>query len=196
MKAAEKRRCEWCETNELYLAYHDTEWGVPLHDDRKLFELLTLEGAQAGLSWLTILKRRDGYREAFCGFDPVIVARFDDQKVTELLSCPAIIRNRLKVTSATQNARAVLKVQQEFGSFDGYVWQFVNNTPVQHRYVTLAEMPATDSVAKAMSKDMQSRGFAFVGATICYALMQACGMVNDHLITCFRHAEVQQTRFE
>ncbi len=192
MKENEKRRCEWCRNNDLYIAYHDGEWGAPLHDDRKLFEMLTLEGAQAGLSWLTILKKRDGYRKAFCGFDPRTVALFNDQNVVVLLDYPNIIHNKLKVLSVIKNARAVLAVQEEFGSFDAYVWRFVDNAPVQHSYTTLAEIPDTDAVAKAMSKDMQRWGFAFVGATICYAFMQACGMVNDHLITCFRYTEVQR----
>ncbi len=192
MKSVEIVRCGWCGDNELYMEYHDKEWGVPLHDDLELFELLTLEGAQAGLSWLTVLKRRDSYREAFDGFDPHRVAGFNEARTTGLLEDPGIIRNRLKVTSTIKNAKAVIILQDEFGSFDKYIWQFVNSKTRQHHIATLAEIPAVDDEAIRMSKDMKKRGFSFVGPTICYAFMQASGMVNDHLISCFRYPEVKR----
>ncbi len=176
--------------DELYAIYHDTEWGVPVHDDRKLFEFLLLEGAQAGLSWQTVLHRREGYRRAFADFDPAVVAEFDEAKVAELLQDPGIIRNRAKVYAAIGNARAFLKVQAEFGSFDRYLWQFVGGQPRQNSFGSLAEVPARTPESDAMSKDLIKRGFKFVGSTICYAYMQAVGMVNDHPVTCFRHAEV------
>jgi len=172
------------------VAYHDEEWGVPLHDDRRLFEFLILEGAQAGLSWRTILHKRDHYRKAFDGFDPKKVARYTDVKTKQLLSDPGIVRNRLKVAAAVRNARAFLEVQQAVGGFDRYLWQFVDGEPLQNRWSTLKDIPACTPVSDALSKDLKKRGFKFVGSTICYALMQATGMVNDHVVFCFRHAEL------
>jgi DNA-3-methyladenine glycosylase I len=179
-------RCAWA-TTELGVAYHDAEWGVPRHDDRVLFEFLILEGAQAGLSWETILRKREAYRAAFAGFDPAAVARFTARDVERLLGDEGIVRNRLKVQSAVANARAFLSVREEFGSFDAYVWRFVGGSPVQNRWRETKEVPARTSESDAMSKDLRSRGFNFVGSTICYAYMQAVGMVNDHLVSCFRH---------
>jgi DNA-3-methyladenine glycosylase I len=173
------------------IAYHDQEWGVPLHDDRALFEFLVLEGAQAGLSWLTILRKREGYRAAFAGFVPERVAAFDDRDVQRLLADPGIVRNRRKVEAAITNARAFLDVQQEFGSFDAYVWGFVGGAPIQNRWTSLAEIPARTPEAELLSRDLKGRGFRFVGPTICYAHMQATGMVNDHTVECFRWAELQ-----
>jgi len=183
-------RCSWCLGHAEYVSYHDEEWGVPVHDDRKLFEFLILEGAQAGLSWLTILRRREGYRRAFDDFDPEKVARYDDKKIAALLGDAGIIRNRLKVAGAVKNARAFLKVVEEFGSFDAYIWRFVDGRPIQNAWKRLEEIPAATPEATAMSKDLKKRGFTFVGPTICYAHMQATGMVNDHLTDCFRHAEL------
>jgi DNA-3-methyladenine glycosylase I len=172
------------------LAYHDEEWGVPAHDDRHLFEMLTLEGAQAGLSWKTILDKREGYRRVFAGFDPARVARFGAARVERSLTDPGIVRNRLKVESTVAYAAAVLVVQREVGSLDAYLWSFVGGAPIVHRYRTLAELPAETDASRAMSKDMKARGFRFVGPTVCYALMQATGMVNDHETGCFRHADL------
>lgn len=186
----EPKRCGWEGTDPLYVAYHDAEWGVPVHDDRLLFEFLILEGAQAGLSWLTILRKRDNYRRAFAGFDPERVARFDRRKIERLLADPGIVRNRLKVESAVSNARAFLAVQEEFGSFDAYQWRFVDGRPVRNRFRTLAEIPPRTAVSDAFSKDLGKRGFRFVGSTIVYAHMQAVGMVNDHLVGCFRHRQL------
>ncbi|MFQ5671380.1 MAG: DNA-3-methyladenine glycosylase I [Acidobacteriota bacterium] len=183
-------RCTWCGTDPLYIAYHDEEWGVPVHDDRKLFEFLVLEGAQAGLSWLTILRRREGYRKAFSGFDPRKVARYDKRKIERLLADPGIIRNRLKVRSAVSNARAFLQVQKEFGSFAGYQWQFTGGQPRINRRRRDADIPTWTAQSDAFSKDLKERGFSFVGSTIIYAHMQAVGMVNDHLTRCFRHREL------
>jgi DNA-3-methyladenine glycosylase I len=183
-------RCAWAGSDPLYRAYHDLEWGVPLHDDRLLFEFLTLEGAQAGLSWITILRKRDAYRLAFSGFDPEQVARFDETQLLQLLSNPAIVRNRLKISSTASNARAFLEVQNEFGSFDSYLWRFVDGAPLQNAWRTLSEVPASTPVSDALSRDLKRRGFRFVGSTICYALMQAVGMVNDHTTDCFRWAEL------
>jgi DNA-3-methyladenine glycosylase I len=183
------RRCDWA-SNERSIAYHDEEWGVPVHDDRTWFEFLILEGAQAGLSWDTILKRREGYRAAFDKFDPAAVARYDARKVEALLGDPGIIRNRLKVAAAVSNARAFLQVQHEIGSFDAYIWQFVDGRPIRNSWRSLQDVPASTAESNAMSKDMKRRGFTFVGTTICYAMMQATGMVNDHLVGCFRHAQV------
>ena len=180
----EQRRCGWAEHNELQRAYHDTEWGVPVHDDRRFFEFLILEGAQAGLAWDTILKKRDGYRAAFAGFDPVKVARFDAATVDKLIANPAIIRNRLKIESAISNARCFLAVQEQFGSFDSYVWQFVGGRPIVNQWRGMGEVPASTVHSDALSKDLKKRGFKFVGTTICYAFMQATGMVHDHLVTC------------
>lgn len=186
----EQPRCGWAEHNELQAAYHDSEWGVPVHDDRRFFEFLILEGAQAGLAWDTILKKRAGYREAFAGFDPVKVARFDAARVEKLLVNPEIVRNRLKIESAITNARHFLTVQEQFGSFDAYIWQFAGGKPIQNAWRGMGEVPASTVHSDAMSKDLKKRGFKFVGATICYAFMQATGMVNDHLASCFRHHEV------
>jgi DNA-3-methyladenine glycosylase I len=184
-------RCAWVpEGDELYVAYHDEEWGVPSRDSRHLFELLVLEGAQAGLSWLTILRRRDNYRRAFAGFDPEQVARFDRRRIQRLLADASIIRNRQKIESAVGNAKRFLAVQEEFGSFDAYIWRFVDGKPTQNRWRRLADLPAKTPASVALSKDLVKRGFRFVGPTICYAHMQATGMVNDHLVGCFRHGEV------
>ena len=183
-------RCGWAGNDPLYIAYHDEEWGVPVHDDRRLFEFLVLEGAQAGLSWITILRKREAYREAFAGFDPEKVARFDARRVAGLLKNPAIVRNRAKVGSAVGNARAFLKVQEEFGSFDAYIWRFVDGRPRRNLWKTLQQIPAETGASRAMSGDLKGRGFNFVGPTICYSHMQATGMVNDHIVGCFRHREV------
>lgn len=180
-------RCEWAGTDPLYVDYHDREWGVPVHDDQRLFEFLILEGAQAGLSWITILRKRENYRRAFAGFDPVRVARFDRRKVERLLKDAGIVRNRLKIESAIRNARAFLDVQEAFGSFDAYQWQFVDGRPRRNRWRTMAEIPAHTPESDALSRDLKQRGFSFVGSTICYAHMQAVGMVNDHVTSCFRH---------
>ncbi|MGH2679786.1 MAG: DNA-3-methyladenine glycosylase I [Actinomycetota bacterium] len=185
------RRCAWAPLdNASYLAYHDEEWGVPVHEDRRLFEMLILEGAQAGLSWSTILNKRDGYRRAFAGFDPAMVARFSSRKVDRLLADPSIVRNRMKVESAITNAKAVLQVQEEDGSLDAYLWSFVGGVPHVNRFRSLGDIPPETAGSKAMSKDLKRRGFRFVGPTVCYAFMQACGLVNDHVTTCFRYREV------
>jgi DNA-3-methyladenine glycosylase I len=181
------KRCDWA-TTPLYETYHDTEWGVPIHDDRLLFEFLILEGAQAGLSWITILKKREAYREAFHHFDVNMVAAYTDKDIAQLLANAGIVRNRLKIAAAVENAKAFLRVQSEFGTFDAYIWRFVDGTPIQNRRRSLKEVPAATPISDALSKDLKQRGFKFVGTTICYAHMQATGMVNDHLITCFRHA--------
>jgi DNA-3-methyladenine glycosylase I len=183
-------RCDWCLKDPLYIHYHDEEWGVPVHDDRKLFEFLVLEGAQAGLSWLTILRKREGYRKAFADFDPEKVVRFTEKRIEKLLQDPAIIRNNLKVRSAVTNAKAFLKVQEEFGSFDKYIWQFTDKKIITNKWETLKEIPARTKESDVMSKDLISRGFKFVGSTIMYAHMQATGMVNDHLVGCFRYNEL------
>lgn len=183
-------RCQWSLGDPLYVAYHDEEWGVPLHDEHRLFEFLTLEGAQAGLSWLTILRKRENYRAAFDQFDPAIVARYDDEKFAALMANAGIVRNRLKIASTIQNAQAFLRVQAEFGSFDHYIWGFVNGQPIINHWQSLSEVPPETEISRAMSKDLLKRGFRFVGPTICYAFMQACGMVNDHTTDCFRHAEL------
>ena len=185
-------RCPWAASDPAYVAYHDEEWGVPLHDDRRLFEMLVLEGAQAGLSWLTILKRRENYRRAFDRFDPRKVAGYGEDRIARLLADAGIIRNRLKVRSAVTNARAFLEVQEEFGSFDRYVWGFVDGRPLQNAWTTLDELPARTALSDTLSRDLKARGFSFVGSTICYAHMQATGMVNDHLVSCFRHRAVQR----
>jgi len=186
-KAKNLVRCGWSVNDPLYIEYHDKEWGVPVHDDRTLFEFLVLEGAQAGLSWITILRKREAYRRAFKNFDPKKVARFDDKAVATLLENPGIVRNRLKVASAIRNARAFLEVQAEFGSFDRYQWQFVDGRPLVNHRKSLSEVPARTEVSDALSKDLKRRGFNFVGSTIIYAHMQAVGMVNDHIVSCFRH---------
>lgn len=185
-------RCAWPLGHPLMIHYHDTEWGVPLHDDRKLFEFLVLDAAQAGLSWRTVLLKRENYRQAFDNFDAEKIARYTEKRVEKLLTNPGIIRNRLKVRSAITNARTLLKVRDEFGSFDKYIWQFVGGQPRINRLKSLKEIPATSNESDAMSKDLKARGFNFVGSTICYAFMQAAGLVNDHLVTCFRYREVQE----
>jgi DNA-3-methyladenine glycosylase I len=187
---AKRKRCAWSGTDPLYVAYHDEEWGVPVHDDRALFEFLVLEGAQAGLSWITILRKRDAYRLAFDRFDPRKVARYDKRKVAALLADVGIVRNRAKIESAIKNAKAFLEVQAEFGSFDAYQWRFVDGRPVQNRWRAMGEIPPRSAQSDALSKDLKSRGFNFVGSTIVYAHMQAVGMVNDHVVDCFRHREV------
>jgi len=179
------RRCPWCGDDPLYMAYHDHEWGVPLHDDTRLFEMLTLEGAQAGLSWLTILRKRDGYRRAFAGFDPQQVAAFNDADIARLLADPCIVRNRLKIASAITNARAVLEVQASHGSLDRYLWSFVNGEPIRNNWKSISEVPTSTKLSDTMSRELKQLGFRFVGSTICYAFMQATGMVNDHLADCF-----------
>ena len=184
------QRCAWAGTDPQYVAYHDEEWGVPVHDDRTLFEFLVLEGAQAGLSWSTILRKRENYRLAFDGFEPVKVASYDEKKVAELLNNPGIVRNRLKVNAAIQNARAFLQVQEEFGSFDAYIWRFTNGRPIVNTWKTMAEIPTETAESRALSKDLIQRGFRFVGPTICYAHMQATGMVNYHTVDCFRYNEI------
>ena len=185
-------RCEWATgESELMVAYHDEEWGVPSHDDVRLFEMLTLEGAQAGLSWSTILNKREGYRRAFAGFDPAVVARFGTKDVERLLDDPGIVRNRLKVESTIDNAARVLDVQESEGSLDAYLWSFVDGEPIVNRWRTLSELPAETELSKTISKDLKRRGFRFVGPTICYALMQSAGLVNDHEVACFRWGEVQ-----
>lgn len=186
------KRCDWCGTEPIYVDYHDKEWGVPVHDDRLHFEMIILDGAQAGLSWLTILKRRDGYRKAFDNFDADKVSRYTDKKIEKLLLDPGIIRNRLKVNSAVKNAKAFLKIQKEFGSFDEYIWQFVNKRTIQNKWKQMSDLPAKTAESDAMSKDLKKRGFSFVGSTICYAYMQAVGMVNDHTADCFRYKEVKK----
>jgi DNA-3-methyladenine glycosylase I len=183
-------RCEWAGSDPLYVAYHDQEWGVPLHDDRRLFEMLILEGAQAGLSWITILRKRPAYRKAFDGFDPRKVARFDARRRARLMLDPGIVRNRLKIEAAVTNARAFLEIQQEFGSFDTYIWRFTGGRPLTNRRRSIKEVPARTAESDSMSKELKSRGFRFVGSTICYAFMQATGMVNDHVVPCFRYREV------
>ena len=190
MTASMKSRCQWAGSDPLYIAYHDQEWGVPVRDDRLLFEFLILEGAQAGLSWSTILIKREGYRSAFDNFEPQKVAAYDDEKIAELLGNPGIVRNRLKVNAAIKNARAFLAVQDEFGSFAAYIWQFVGGEPKQNAWRSLSEVPAETDESRAMSKDLKRRGFSFVGPTICYAFMQAVGMVNDHVVDCFRYREL------
>jgi DNA-3-methyladenine glycosylase I len=185
-------RCAWSISDPLLIAYHDTEWGMPLNDDRGLFEFLILEGAQAGLSWNTILKKRDAYRRAFDGFDPAKIARYREAKLAKLLADPGIVRNRLKVHGAVQNARACLAVSKEFGSFSRYLWQFSGGKPIQNSWREHTHVPARTAVSDALSKDLKKRGFTFVGSTICYAFMQATGMVNDHLVRCFRYRQVQK----
>jgi DNA-3-methyladenine glycosylase I len=183
------RRCPWAKT-EQYIEYHDKEWGVPVHDDRTLFEFLILEGAQAGLSWETILKKRDNYRDAFDGFDPVIVAKYGKRKQQSLLLNPGIVRNRLKIAAAIQNAKEFLAIQKEFGTFDRYIWSFVDHKPRQNAWNAMGDVPSSTPESDAMSKDLKRRGFRFVGSTICYAFMQAVGLVNDHVVTCYRRREL------
>lgn len=194
MATQPKTRCKWCGTDPLYCDYHDKEWGVPVRDDRKLFEFLILEGAQAGLSWITILRKREGYRNAFADFDPEKVVRFTPKRVEKLLLDPNIVRNRLKVESAVTNAKAFLETQEEFGSFSKYIWRFVDGKPIVNRFKSIKEVPARTEVSDAISKDMKQRGFKFVGSTIIYAHMQATGMVNDHTTDCFRYAALTKKK--
>ena len=186
----QKKRCEWVTDDLIYIQYHDTEWGVEVHDDIKFFEALILDGAQAGLSWLTILKRRENYRRMFDGFDPGKVARYSREKINRLLQDKGIIRNRLKIESAVRNAGAFLGIQDEFGSFDNYIWRFVGGKPIINKWKQLSQLPSVSPQSVAVSKDLKKRGFSFVGPTICYALMQAVGMVNDHTMDCFRYGEL------
>jgi DNA-3-methyladenine glycosylase I len=185
------KRCAWADRSELEQSYHDKEWGVPNHDDRSLFEFVVLEGAQAGLSWSTILKKRQGYRKAFADFDVQKIAQYSEKDVTRLLANPEIIRNRLKINGTITNARAFLKVQEQFGGFDPYIWRFVDGRAIQNSWKKMADIPASTPESEAMSRDLQQRGFKFVGSTICYAFMQAVGMVNDHVLDCFRHEELR-----
>ena len=189
-----KLRCPWPKDDPLMIEYHDREWGVPVHDDQRLFEHLVLDGAQAGLSWRTILHKREGYRKAMADFDPVRVARFTPSKIERLMANPGIVRNRLKIESAVRNARALLAVQREFGTFDAYLWQFVGGRPKVNRWKSLSQIPAQSAESDAMSKELKRRDFTFVGSTICYAMMQAIGMINDHLVTCHRHAELARKK--
>ncbi|WP_375579848.1 DNA-3-methyladenine glycosylase I [Marivirga tractuosa] len=188
--STEKERCPWCLGFDQYIQYHDEEWGVPVHDDRKHFEFLILEGAQAGLSWATVLKKRENYRNLFAEFEPEKVAKFDQPKIDELLQNPGIIRNKLKVNGTVTNAQKFLEIQNEFGSFDQYIWSFVNHKPIINQIKSMQEAPATSPESDALSKDLKKRGFKFVGSTIMYAHMQACGLVNDHLTSCFRYKEL------
>lgn len=185
-------RCGWSTSDELYIAYHDDEWGVPLHEESALFERICLEGAQAGLSWITILRKRENYRAAFDHFDPAKVAAYDEAKIAELLANPGIVRNRLKINAAISNARKFLDVQAEFGSFDAYLWGFVEGKPIVNHWQAMSDIPAETDLSRQLSKDLKRRGFKFVGSTICYAMMQAVGMVNDHTVDCFRHDEIAQ----
>ncbi len=189
-----KKRCEWCGDDPLYVAYHDDEWGVPVHDDRRLFEMLALEGAQAGLSWLTILRKREGYRKAFHGFDVEKIVEYSQHDIKRLLADSGIVRNRLKIESVIRNARAVLAVKKEFGSLDAFLWRYVDGVPRQNAWRSMTELPAHTVQSDAMSKDLKGRGFNFVGPTICYAFMQAVGMVNDHTTDCFRYREIEAAR--
>jgi DNA-3-methyladenine glycosylase I len=184
-------RCEWCGSDSVYIAYHDHEWGVPVHDDRRLFEMLILEGAQAGLSWLTILKKRDNYRKAFHAFDYEQIAAYTQRDMKRLLANSGIVRNRLKIESVIKNARGALDIREEFGTLDSFLWRYVDGVPQQNAWKSMAELPARTRRSEAMSKDLKRRGFKFVGSTICYAFMQAVGMVNDHTTDCFRHREIQ-----
>lgn len=186
----EKQRCAWAGSDPLYVAYHDDEWGKPVHDDRVLFEFLILEGAQAGLSWITILRKRENYRKAFDNFDPVLVAQYDDSRIASLMSDPGIVRNRRKIEAAVNNAKRFLEVQKEFGSFSSYMWSFVGGKPIKNSWVSLSEIPAKTALSDVFSKDLLKRGFKFVGSTICYSHMQAVGMINDHVTSCFRYTEV------
>ena len=188
------KRCEWANSGELEQSYHDNEWGVEIHDDRTLFEFLVLEGAQAGLSWSTVLRKREGYRRAFDNFDARKISRYSQDTVSRLLTNSEIIRNRLKIEAAITNARAFLQVQKEFGSFDSYIWRFVGGRPVQNSWRTMTDIPSSTPESDAMSKDLQKRGFKFIGPTICYAFMQAVGMVNDHVVDCFRYKQLENKR--
>lgn len=192
MQHSEIKRCDWSLSNELMIKYHDTEWGVPLHDDRKLFEFIVLDTFQAGLSWAIILNKREGFRRAFDDFDAEKIANYEAQKIESLKLNPDIIRNKLKIDATVLNARAFLKLQEEYGSFDKYIWQFTDGETIQNRFRTMSDIPATSHISDKMSKELKSHGFKFVGSTICYAFMQAAGIVNDHLVDCFRHNEVQK----
>lgn len=196
MSTTSLTRCAWCGTDPLYVAYHDEEWGVPQHDDRKLFEAVILDGFQAGLSWLTVLKKRENFRQAFDHFDAEKIARYEEPKLQALLQDTGIIRNRLKVYGAVKNAKAYLKVQEEFGSFDRYIWQFTDGRTIVNARQSMADVPASTPESDAMSKDMKKRGFTFCGTTICYAFMQAVGMVNDHVVDCFRHDELRRKQLD
>jgi len=184
-------RCAWCGNDPLYMKYHDTEWGVPVHNDRKLFEMLILEGAQAGLSWITILRKRQNYRKAFCSFNPAEIAAFDSRDVKRLLKDEGIVRNRLKIEATVSNARAFLAIKKEWGSFDNYIWQFVGGSPITNHWNTSLEIPSMTAESNTMSRDLKRHAFKFVGSTICYAFMQSVGMVNDHVVSCFRHDEIR-----
>ena len=186
------KRCEWAGTDPIYIAYHDQEWGVPVYDDRRLFEMLILEGAQAGLSWITVLKKREHYREAFNDFDPQLMARYNKRKINSLLNNPGIIRNRLKINAAIKNARAYIAIQEQYGDFHKFIWQFVDGAPVVNKWKSLKQIPAKTAQSDKMSKSLQKQGFKFVGSTICYAFMQAVGMVNDHTVDCFRYGEINE----
>ena len=190
----ERVRCKWCGDDPLYLAYHDREWGVPVHDDRRLFEKLVLEGAQAGLSWITILRKREGYRRTFDGFAVERVARYGEKRIQRLLGDPGIVRNRRKIESAVRNAQGVLKIQEEFGSLDAFLWKYVDFEPKQNGWKEISQIPARTKESEAMSRGLKKRGFSFVGPTICYAFMQSMGMVNDHTTDCFRHKELEAYR--
>ena len=190
MAVTKVRRCGWGESDPMYLRYHDKEWGVPVHNDRRLFEMLILEGTQAGLSWLIVLRKREEYRKAFDNFDASRIARYTEKKIQKLLSNPGIVRNRLKIVAAIDNAKAFLKIQKEFGSFNKFLWSFVGGKPRQNRFKRLREISSRTPESDAMSRDLKKRGFRFVGSTICYAFMQAVGMVNDHLVSCYRHREI------
>ena len=189
-----KKRCQWATGSPLEMDYHDSEWGVTVHDDRKLLEFLILEGAQAGLSWITILKKRENYRKAFDHFDATKIAEYNKEKIEQLLQNPGIIRNKRKIEAAIHNSQAFLDIQNEFGSFDAYIWQFVNGITIQNAWKSLHEIPAKTKESEALSKDLKKRGFRFIGPTICYAFMQAVGMVNDHLVECYRHKEIQNIK--
>lgn len=189
-----KTRCEWCGNNPLYLSYHDEEWGVPVDDDRLLFEFLILEGAQAGLSWLTILKKRENYRKAFDNFDCQLVARYTDRDVERLRGDAGIVRNRLKIEAAIKNARGVIEIQEQYGSLSSFLWNYVDNAPVQNNWTRMADIAGSTALSEALSKDLKKRGFSFVGSTICYAFMQAVGMVNDHTTDCFRYREIKELK--
>ena len=187
-----KKRCEWCGSDPLYIAYHDCDWGVPVHDDRRLFEMLILEGAQAGLSWITILKKRQNYRKAFDDFEVEAIAGYTEPDVNRLLADAGIVRNRLKIESAIKNARGVLKILEKYGTLDSFIWRYVDGEPIRNGWRSMDEIPAKTGLSDTMSKDMKKRGFNFVGSTICYAFMQSVGMVNDHVVDCFRHSEVNE----
>ena len=190
----DKKRCDWSTKDQLYIDYHDTEWGVPVYDDNKLFEFLILEGAQAGLSWITILRKREAYRKAYYDFNVEKIARFNSRSIERLLNNPGIVRNKLKIKASITNARAYLELQNEFGSFNNFIWRYVDGRPIQNKWKTIKQMPAFTPLSDNISKDLKKRGFKFVGSTICYAFMQATGMVNDHITSCFRHNEVARLK--